>query len=84
MQIRGLHRSIYRGARLSSCLDAQASTTEAARRDDLLRRWQQARRGGLTAQAAADLPSQAVLREVSSGTKLSRRASWIVNSLWQT
>jgi putative transposase len=55
MQIRGLHRSIYRGARLSSRLDVQASTTEAARRDDLLRRWQQARRSGLTAQAAADV-----------------------------
>ena len=42
-----------------SRLDAQASTTEAARRDDLLRRWQQARRGGLTAQAAADVLGEA-------------------------
>lgn len=57
MQIRGLHRVVYRGARLSSRLDAQASTTEAARRDDLLRRWQQARRDGLTALAAAQAVS---------------------------
>lgn len=59
MQIRGLHRSIYRGARLSSRLDAQASTTEAARRDDLLSRWMTARRRGLTAQAAAEVVGEA-------------------------
>ena len=59
MQIRGLHRVIYRGARLSSRLDAKTSTLEAARRDDLLRRWLRARQGGLTAQAAADVIGEA-------------------------
>lgn len=59
MQIRGLHRVIYRGARLASRLDAQTSTLEAARRDDLLRRWLRARQGGLTAQAAAEVIGEA-------------------------
>ena len=59
MQIRGLHRVIYRGARLASRLDAKTSTLEAARRDDLLRRWLRARQGGLTAEAAAEVIGEA-------------------------
>ena len=52
MQIRGLHRTIYRGARLASRLEAQERSDEAERRDALAR-WQQARRDGLTAVKAA-------------------------------
>lgn len=52
MQIRHLHRVIYRGARLASRLEAQERSDEAERRDAVAR-WQQARRDGLTAEAAA-------------------------------
>ena len=52
MQIRGLHRTIYRGARLASRLEAQERSDEAERRDALAR-WHQARRDGLTAGKAA-------------------------------
>ncbi len=52
MQIRGLHRVIYRGARLASRLEAQERSDEAERRDAVAR-WLQARRDGLTAEAAA-------------------------------
>lgn len=52
MQVFGLQGSIYRGARLASRLAAQTSDIAAARRD-ALRRSGQARRDGLTAQAAA-------------------------------
>ena len=55
MQILGLHRAVYRGARLSSNLEAKeccdaAKRGEARRR--LVDRWLQARRVGLTAEAA--------------------------------
>lgn len=52
MQIRGLHRVIYRGARLASHLETEARSDEVERRDAVAR-WQQARRDGLTAEAAA-------------------------------
>ena len=52
MQIRGLHRAIYRGARLASRLAAPERSEEAARRDAVAR-WRQARRDGLTADTAA-------------------------------
>lgn len=52
MQIRGLHRVIYRGARLASRLEAEERSDEAARRDAVAR-WQQAHRDGLTKTAAA-------------------------------
>jgi putative transposase len=56
MQIRGLHRSMYRGARLASRLEASARSDDAQRCDArraLVDRWLQARRDGLTAEAAA-------------------------------
>lgn len=52
MQVFGLQGSVYRGASWSSRLAAQTSCIAAARRD-ALRRSDQARRDGLTAQAAA-------------------------------
>jgi transposase InsO family protein len=55
MQIRGLHRSIYRGARLSSRIEAKERSDEAKRSEEkreLVDRWLQARRNGLKAEAA--------------------------------
>jgi transposase InsO family protein len=52
MQIRGLHRSIYRGARLASRLEAQERSDGAERRDAVAR-WRQAQRDGLSVRAAA-------------------------------
>lgn len=52
MQIRGLHHSIYRGARLASRLEAEERSDEAARRDAVAR-WRQAHRDGLGVAAAA-------------------------------
>lgn len=53
MQIRGLHRAIYRGARLASRLEAQERSDEAERRDAVAR-WRQAVRNGLLVQQAAE------------------------------
>jgi putative transposase len=56
MQIRGLHRAIYRGARLSSRIEAKERSEAAKRseeRRELVDRWLQARRDGLSAEAAA-------------------------------
>ena len=58
MQIRGLHRVIYRGARLASRLEAPERRDEVERRD-VVARWQQARRDGLCAKAAAKAVGQA-------------------------
>lgn len=52
MQIRGLHRSIYRGARLASRLEAQERSDEAERREAVAR-WRQAHRDGLGVAKAA-------------------------------
>lgn len=52
MQFRGLHRAIYRGARLASRFEAQEREPEAERRDAVVR-WRQAVRGGLDVKAAA-------------------------------
>lgn len=52
MQVFGLQKTVYRGAGWASRLAAQISTIAADRRD-ALRRSDQARRDGLTAQAAA-------------------------------
>jgi len=52
MQIRGLHRSIYRGASLASRLEAQERSDVAERRD-AVGRWRQAVRDGLTVKDAA-------------------------------
>jgi transposase InsO family protein len=52
MQIRGLHRSIYRGASLASRLEAQ-ERSDVAKRRDAVARWRQAVRDGLTVKDAA-------------------------------
>ncbi len=52
MQIRGLHRAMYRGARLASRLETKARS-DAVERRDAVARWQQARRDGLSAKRAA-------------------------------
>jgi transposase InsO family protein len=52
MQIRGLHRSIYRGASLASRLEAQERSDVAERRDAVAR-WRQAVCDGLTVKDAA-------------------------------
>jgi len=52
MQIRHLQRPIYRAARLASRLETQEHSDEVERRDAVAR-WQQARRDGLSASAAA-------------------------------
>jgi transposase InsO family protein len=52
MQIRHLQRPLYRAARLASRLEAEERSDVAERRDAVAR-WQQARRQGLTAEAAA-------------------------------
>ncbi len=57
MQIRRLHRAIYRGARLASRLEAQERRDEAKRRDAVAR-WRQAVRDGLTVAKAAQAISQ--------------------------
>ena len=75
MQIRGLHRVIYRGARLASRLEAPERSDEVERRD-VVARWQQARRDGLCAKAAA----KAVGQTCPSNLKASR--STAVRSLW--
>ena len=52
MQVLGLQAAVYRGARLASRLGAETSAIAASRRD-VLRRFERARRDGLTAEAAA-------------------------------
>ena len=53
MQVRGLPRHIMRSACTASRIAAKPFNSEAAIREDELRRWQQARRDGLTAGQAA-------------------------------
>lgn len=45
MQTSGLHRVLYRSARLASRLEAEERSDDAERRDAIAR-WQQARRDG--------------------------------------
>jgi putative transposase len=79
MQIRGLHRAIYRGARLASRLETSERSDDVERRDARRRavsRWQQARRDGLTAERAAlavDVPLSTLYRWQASDTFKSRR-----------
>src|SRR5919109_3625656 len=61
MQIRGLHRAIYRGALLASRLEAQERSDEAQRRDAVAR-WRQAHRDGLPVKAAARAVGQALAK----------------------
>lgn len=53
MQIRHLHRAIYRGARLASRLETQERSDVVERRDAVAR-WRQAVRDGLTVAKAAE------------------------------
>jgi putative transposase len=53
MQVGGLPAGVYRLARLASRIAAPPPTSEAAIRDDALRRWREARAAGLTALQAA-------------------------------
>ena len=64
MQIRGLHRALYRGARLASRLETKERSDGVERRDAVAR-WQQARRDGLSVKAAAaavDVPVSTLYR----------------------
>jgi putative transposase len=79
MQIRGLHRAIYLGARLASRLEASERSDDVERRDARRRavaRWQQARRDGLTAERAAsavDVPLSTLYRWQAGEAVKSRR-----------
>jgi transposase InsO family protein len=53
MQVRGLPRHVIRSACLASRIAAQSPRNEAAIRDEVVRRWQQARHDGLSAAQAA-------------------------------
>lgn len=84
MQIRSLHRSIYRGASLASRLEAQERSDEAERRDAVAR-WRQAHRDGLTVEAAARAVGHALAtlyrwekgaRLKSKRPKTSRKTTW--------
>lgn len=57
MQIRSLHRTIYRGARLASRLETQERSDGVERRDAVVR-WRQAVRDGLTVAQAAKAVSR--------------------------
>lgn len=84
MQIRGLHRAIYRGARLASRLEAQERSDEAERRDAVAR-WQQARRDGLTAEKAAKAvghPVSTLYRWVKDASHQSRRPKTVRRAAW--
>ena len=86
MQIRGLHRAIYRGAYLASRLEAQERSDEAQRRDAVAR-WQQARRDGLTAQRAAKavgVPVSTLYRWSKDASSKSRRPKRARKTTWTT
>ena len=86
MQIRGLHRAIYRGARLASRLEAQERSDEAQRRDAVAR-WQQARRDGLTAHSAAKavgVPVSTLYRWSKDASSKSRRPKRARKTTWTT
>src|SRR6185436_16717344 len=86
MQIRGLHRSIYRGARLASRLETKERSDEVQRRDAVAR-WQQARRDGLgvaTAAAAVGHPPSTLYRWAKSVPFRSRRPNTTRKTTWTT
>jgi transposase InsO family protein len=86
MQIRGLHRSIYRGARLASRLETKERSDEVQRRDAVAR-WQQARRDGLGAEKAAAAvghPPSTLYRWANSPTLKSRRPKTTRKTTWTT
>jgi transposase InsO family protein len=53
MQVFGLQRAVYRGARWSSRCEAAQGDEQTALRADAVKRWREARAAGLTADAAA-------------------------------
>lgn len=84
MQIRGLHRSIYRGASFASRLEAQERSDEAERRDAVAR-WRQAHRDGLDVKSAARAVGHSLAklyrwekqaRPKSKRPKTTRKATW--------
>ncbi len=86
MQIRGLHRSIYRGARLASRLETKERSDEVQRRDAVAR-WQQARRDGLgveEAAAAVGHPPSTLYRWANSPILKSRRPKTTRKTTWTT
>ena len=86
MQIRGLHRSIYRGARLASRL-ATKERSDVVERRDAVARWQQARRDGLTTEQAAKAvgtPLSTLYRWAKDATLRSRRPNTTRKTTWTT
>jgi transposase InsO family protein len=84
MQIRGLHRSIYRGASLASRLEAKERSDVVERRDAVAR-WHQARRDGLTAGQAAKAvgtPLSTLYRWAKDASRKSRRPKTIRKATW--
>ena len=86
MQIRGLHRAIYRGASLASRLATQ-ERSDAVERRDAVARWHQARRDGLTASQAAKAvgtPLSTLYRWAKDAPPKSRRPKTIRKPAWTT
>jgi len=86
MQICGLHRSIYRGARLASRL-ATKERSDVVERRDAVARWHQARRDGLTAVQAAKAvgtPLSTLYRWAKDAPVRSRRPNTIRKTAWTT
>jgi transposase InsO family protein len=86
MQIRGLHRTIYRGARLASRLETQERSDVVERRDAVAR-WHQARRHGLTAEQAAKavaIPLSTLYRWAKDAPPKSRRPKTTRKTTWTT
>jgi putative transposase len=86
MQIRGLHRSIYRGALLASRLET-TERSDVGERRDAVARWYQARRDGLTAGQAAKAvghPLSTLYRWAKNPSLKSRRPKTIRKTTWTT
>jgi transposase InsO family protein len=86
MQIRGLHRSIYRGARLTSRLEAQERSDGAERRDAVAR-WRQAARDGLSVRDAARAVGHSLAKLYRWETQVqprSRRPKTARKTTWTT
>ena len=86
MQICGLHRSIYRGARLASRL-ATKERSDVVERRDAVARWHQARRDGLTASQAAKAvgtPLSTLYRWAKDTPPKSRRPKTTRKTTWTT
>jgi putative transposase len=84
MQIRGLHRSIYRAASVASRL-ATKERSDVVERRDAVARWQQARRDGLTAVQAAmavGTPLSTLYRWAKDAPVRSRRPKTTRKTTW--